>query len=173
MGPGGAVAVDPRTERVLHEIRVSGGYVVRDALIQRGRLWVTDSSGATIRYDGRTGRRLGRVRWATGSRLIPAGDRLVQVDRAAVALVDPRTGRHVWRVRVGQQLGEAAVHGGRVYVTGVDGVSPRDMLWELDVRTGRLARPLVLPEFGPAAIVGLGREVWVLTNGGRAVVVRP
>jgi hypothetical protein len=169
-GISGVLAVDTTRDRVVGHIALSGGYNLQNLLIHRGELWVTSASGATDRYDARTGRRLGRVGWRTGI-LIPLGDRFVELGRDAVALVDPRTGRAAWRTSVGQELQLGEVLGGRVLVAGLDGVSPREQLWWLDTRTGRATRPITLPEFSPRRIVAAGGETWVLTGGGRAVVV--
>ena len=169
-GPSGVLAVDSARNRVVGHIGLSGGYNLQNALIHHGELWLTSASGATDRYDARTGRRLGRVRWDTGPGLISYRDRFIQVSRDAVALVD-ETGRATWRTRVAQDLHIGEVLGNRVVVAGLDGVSPRERLWELDARTGRLSRPLTLPEFSPRRIIPVGGETWVLTGGGRAVVV--
>jgi hypothetical protein len=169
-GPNGVLAVDTARERVVGHIALTGGYNLQNLLVHRGELWLTSASGATDRYDARTGRRLGRVGWDTGPGLIPYGDRFIQVSRDAVALVD-QTGRAAWRTRVGQELHVGEVLGHRVLVTGLDGVSPRELLWELDARTGRLTRPITLPEFTPERILAAGGDAWVLAGGGRAVVV--
>jgi outer membrane protein assembly factor BamB len=174
LGPNGAVRVDPVTERVGPRIDIAAGFTLRGALVRRGELWLTDGSGATIRYDARTGRRLRRVAWNDGQALLPAGNDLVRVGRNLVSRVDPATGRAAWRRRVGYEVLQAGVVGDRVLVIGTDGVNPREVLWELDVRTGRPAsRPLVMRQFGAAGIVAVGGDAWVLTNGGRAVVLRP
>jgi streptogramin lyase len=169
-GPNGVLAVDPARNRVVGHIALSGGYNLQDALIHDGELWLTSASGATDRYDARTGRRLGRLRWETGAGLIPYGDRFIQIGRDAVALVD-ETGRASWRTRIAQDLHIGEVLGNRVLVAGLDGVSPRERMWELDARTGRLSRPLTLPEFSPRRILAVNGETWVLTGGGRAVVI--
>jgi hypothetical protein len=174
VGFNGAVGVDPATNRVAGAIGVGGGFPLSDALIRDGELWLTNRSGATIRYDARAGRRLGRVPWNAGQPLVPVGADLVRVGRTLVERVDPATGRAAWRRRLGYEIAQAGVAGGRVLVVGVDGVDPRERLWELDARTGRpVAAPVVLSEFGTARILRVGGEAWLLTNGGRAVVVRP
>jgi hypothetical protein len=173
LGLNGAVSVDPATNRVGRAIGVGGGFTVSDALLRRGELWLTNLSGATIRYDARTGRRLGRVPWNNGQALLPIRDDLLRVGRNLVELVDPGTGRAAWRRRVGHEIGLAGVVGDRVLLVGNDGINPRELLWEVDARTGRVGRPLVMREFGAAGFVRVGGEGWILTNGGRAVVVRP
>jgi hypothetical protein len=170
-GPTGVLAVDPARDRVVGHIALAGGYNLQNALIHRGELWLTSASGSTDRYDARTGRRLGRVRWETGPTLIPYGDRFIHLGRDSVALVDADTGRAAWRTSVGQELHLGEVLGRRVLVAGLDGTNPREQLWQLDVRTGRLTRPITLPEFSPRRIVAAGGDTWVLAGGGRAVIV--
>jgi outer membrane protein assembly factor BamB len=166
------LAIDPSRNRVVGHIALSGGYNLVNALIHRGELWLTSASGSTDRYDARTGRRLGRVAWATEPGLIPYGaDRFIQFGKNSVALVDAATGRAAWRTPVGQELQIGEVIGRRVLVAGLDGVSPRERLWALDARTGRLARPIALPEFSPRRIVAAGGDTWVLAGGGRAMIV--
>jgi hypothetical protein len=169
-GPNGVLGVDMARERVVGHIALSGGYNLVNLLVHRGELWVTSASGTTQRYDPRTGRRVGRLRWSAGI-LIPFGDRLIQHDRDSVALVDPETGQAAWRTAVGQEVHQVDVIRGRVVVAGLDGTSPRERLWRLDARTGRLAAPITLPEFSPRRLVAAGGDTWVLAGGGRAVVV--
>jgi hypothetical protein len=174
LGQTGAVAVDPATNRVRRRIEIGGGFTLSDALIRRGELWLTDRSGATIRYDARTGSRVGRVPWNDGQALVPAGEDLVRIGRNLVEVVDPATGRTAWSRRVGFEIAQAGVVGDHLLVVGVDGVNPRELLWELDLRTGRpAAAPLVLREFGITGFLRAGDEAWLLAGGGRAVIVRP
>ncbi|HEX2102578.1 MAG TPA: PQQ-binding-like beta-propeller repeat protein [Solirubrobacteraceae bacterium] len=173
IGRSGALAVDPARNRVVRHVAISSaGYNVENALIHDRELWLTSSSGSTVRYDARTGRRLGRLSWRPGPVLIPYRDRFVELGRSTVALVAPDTGRAAWRSRVTQETHWADVVGDRVIVVGLDGTSPRERLWEVDARTGRVSRPIVLPAFGPVRILGVGEETWVLMQSGSAVVVR-
>jgi hypothetical protein len=88
--------------------------------------------------------------------------------------VDPRTGRATWRRRVGTEINDAQVSGSRVFVEGGDGpATARERIWQLDARTGRIAGATTMPEFGPIGMAAVGRGVWLLTAGGRAVVVDP
>jgi outer membrane protein assembly factor BamB len=175
LGATGAVAVDPAKDGVVAAIRLGGSFTVTDALVHDGELWLTRGDQSVTRFDARTGRRLGAVRWATtGGFLVPVAGRMIQVTKDAVALVDPANGGTVWRRPLGTALRDAQVSGTRLFVVGGDGpVAARDRVWELDARTGRLLGALTMPEFGPAGMVAVGRGVWLPTAGGRAVVVDP
>jgi outer membrane protein assembly factor BamB len=174
LGATGAVAVDPARDRVVAEIRLGGSFTVSDAFVRDGELWLTRADRSVTRFDARTGRRLGVLSWRTEGFLVPFADRLIAVTKDSVALVDPRTGRATWRRPLGTDLRDAQVSGASVFVEGGDGPpAARDRLWQLDARTGRVAGATTMPEFGPAGMVAVGRGVWVLTAGGRAVVVEP
>jgi streptogramin lyase len=173
LGASGALAVDPARNRVVRHISVSNaGYNLANAVFHRGELWLTSSSGSTVRYDARTGRRLERLSWRPGPLLIPYRDRFVELGKSTVALVDPASGRAAWRTQVAQEMHWADVVGDRVMVVGLDGTSPREQLWEVDGRTGRVGRPILLPGFSPVRILGVGDETWVLLQSGAAVIVR-
>jgi hypothetical protein len=142
--------------------------------VHRGELWLTRADRTVTRFDARTGRRLGRLRWRTAGFLVPFGDQLISVTNRSVALVDAASGRPEWRRRIGTALDDAEVSRGRVFVTGADGpAAARDRIWEIDARSGAIAGAVTMPEFGPAGMVAAGDGVWLLTAGGRAVVVRP
>jgi PQQ-like domain len=174
LGATGAVAIDPDGDRPVAEIRLGGSFTVSDALVVAGELWLARRDDSLTRFDARTGRRLGRVPWRTDGFLVPFADRLVVVTNDAIALVDPLTGRAAWRRALGTDLRDAQVNGTRLFVVGGDGpAAARDRVWELDARTGRIVGAITMPEFGPAGMVAAGHGVWLLTAGGRAVVVAP
>jgi outer membrane protein assembly factor BamB len=90
-----------------------------------------------------------------------------------VALVDPSTGRALWRTRLGTQVNGADVAGGRLYVDGLNGASARDTLWQLDPRTGRVSGTLTVPVFSVVSSAPVARDLWLISAAGRAVVVSP
>lgn len=174
LGAATALAVDPAANRVVAEIRLGGSFTLVDALVRDGELWLTRADRSVTRFDARTGRRIGRLPWKTDGILVPFADKLIEVTKDSVALVDPATGRPLWRRRVGTELRDAQVAGAHVFVVGADGpAAARDRLWEIDARSGRIAGALTVPEFGPLGMVPVGRGVWLLSAGGRAVVVAP
>jgi PQQ-like domain len=173
-GQDAAVAVDPARNRVVADIGLgSGGFQVVDALFYQGELWVTTGDRVTTRFDGRTGRRLGRLRWSPQGFLIPYADKLIEVTPRSAALVEPATGRPLWRTAVGQELRNAEPARGRLFVEGAPVGGGRDRLWEIDLRTGRVIGSVAVPEFTVQAMAALGDEIWLATAGGRAVVVAP
>jgi hypothetical protein len=174
LGATGAVAVDPAADRVVAEIRLGGSYIVTDALVIGDELWLMRGDDSVTRFDARTGRRVGRLRWRTEGFLVPYAGRLIEVSKDSVGLVDPATGRAGGRRPLGTDLHDAQVSGARLFVIGADGpATARDRVWQLDPRTGRIAGALTMPEFGPAGVVPVGSGVWILTAGGKVVVVEP
>jgi hypothetical protein len=174
LGPNGAMAVDPARDRVVAEIRLGGDYTVSDAVARDGELWLSRLDGSVTRFDARTGRRLGRLPWRTDGLLVPFGDKLIKMTKDRVALIDPATGRAAWRRPLGTDLHDAQISGSQLFVAGGDGpATARDRVWQVDARTGRVVGALTMPEFGPEAIVPVGRGVWLITGGGRAVIVEP
>jgi hypothetical protein len=167
----GAIAIDPVTNRVVGEIRLGGAYQIIDAHVKDGELWLTRADRSITRFDAVTGRRLGRTSWPARGFLFPYADKLVSVGPNAVSLVDPATGRALWTSRIGTKLDQATLAGGRLFVEGANGASPRDEMWALDPRTGRIAGTLTVPEFSVVGMTPVGRDVWMITAGGRAVIV--
>jgi hypothetical protein len=174
LGATGAMAVDPARDRVVAEIRLGGDFTVSDAIVHDGELWISRKDGSVTRFDARTGRRLGRAPLRNGGFFVPVAGNLLEVTPDAVALMDPATGRAIWRRPLGTDLHDAAASGSRLFVVGGDGpVGTRDRVWQLDARTGRIVGTLTMPEFGPEGLVAVGRGVWVITAPGRAVIVGP
>jgi hypothetical protein len=174
LGATGALAIDPARDHVVARIRLGGSYIVTDAFVHDGELWLTRGDRSITRFDARTGRRLGRVAWERNAFLVPFGKDLIAVSERSVARVDARTGHATWRRPLGTELHDAQVAGSRLFVVGGDGpAAARDRVWALDARSGRIAGAVTMPEFGPVGMVAVGRGVWLLTAGGRAVVVEP
>jgi hypothetical protein len=169
----GLVAVDPTRNRPVRAIVLGGGFQVRDALVRGNELWVSRADRSITRFDVVTGRRLGRLPW-TGPDgfVVPYGERIVKVGRRSVSLADAH-GRPLWRTRLGTQLNQAGVAAGRLLVEGVNGSAARDTLWELDPRTGRILDALTVPGFSVNALLTVGREAWLITADGHAIVVAP
>jgi hypothetical protein len=174
IGPNGGVAVDPARNRVVADIGVgSGGFQIVDALFRDGELWVTTSERATTRFDARTGRRLGRLRWRPDGQLIPYADKLIEVGARSVALVEPASGRPLWRWDLGVELHLAELARGRLFVEGAPPGGGRESVWQIEPHTGRTIGSVAVPEFTVLAMAAVGDEVWLPTAGGRAVVVAP
>jgi outer membrane protein assembly factor BamB len=174
IGPNGAVGVDPARNRVVREIRLGGSFLIVDAMVRDGQLWLTRADHTITRFDARTGRRLGAVRWRTDAFLLPFADKLIAMSRTSVALVDPDTGRALWRTRIGTSLELDELSGGRLFLQGSDGsAGGRDRVWELDVHDGRVIGKATVPEFSTVGMIRAGSGVWLLSSGGHVVVVAP
>jgi outer membrane protein assembly factor BamB len=165
--------VDPARNRPVREIVLGGDFLVDDALVRGDELWISRADRSLTRFDVVSGRRIGRVPW-TGPDgfVLPYGDRTVKVGRRSASLVDGR-GRPLWRTRLGTQLNQAGLVGGRLLVEGVNGSGARDTLWTLDPRTGRVLGALTVPGFSVNALLTVGREAWLTTADGHAIVVAP
>jgi outer membrane protein assembly factor BamB len=175
IGGSSLLAVDPTRNVPVRAIELGGSYQVTDAFLRDGELWVTRGDGTITRFDAVNGRRLGRLAWRAPDRgfVFPYGDKLVKVAQRSVALVDPSTGRALWRTRLGTQVNGADVAGGRLYVDGLNGASARDTLWQLDPRTGRVSGTLTVPVFSVVSSAPVARDLWLISAAGRAVVVSP
>jgi hypothetical protein len=174
IGPNGAVGVDPARNRVVREIRLGGSFLIVDAIVRDGQLWLTRADHTVTRFDARTGRRLGGLRWRTDGFLLPFADKLIALSERNVALVDPGTGRALWRTRLGTKLELDELSGGRLFVEGADGAAGgRDRVWELDAHDGRVIGSAPVPEFSIVGMIRAGNGVWLLSSGGNAVVVAP
>ena len=180
---GAILRVDPRTLRVTRRIPVGSEVALVTAA---GALWALPrgpgyQGGPLMRIAPDTGRTVAQIDSTTpaggpfrGGSLVVAGGRVWVIGAAGAVAVDPATGQPQWRRRVGTDLHDAQVSGRRVFVIGADGPSTaRDRLWEIDAPSGRIAGAITVPEFGPLGMVPVDRGVWLLSAGGRAVVVAP
>jgi outer membrane protein assembly factor BamB len=169
------LAIDPARNRPVRGVELGGSYQVTGAFLRNGELWLTRGDQTITRFDATTGRRLGRLSWRApaGGYVFPFAGQVIEVASGSVALADPATGRPLWRTRLGTQVGGADVAGGRVYVMGQNGSGARDALWALDPRTGRVIGTLTVPVFGVVGSAAVGRDLWLLSAAGRAVVVAP
>ena len=178
VGKTEAIRVDPALGRIAGTVRAHGAFQFTDFALLGGQVWLGTGDGRLIRYDDRTGRRLGGAPWRLRGSLFASRGRLLVVGDRTVARVQPVTGRALWRSALARaplvDPQVEAVAGGRAYVVGQEGPAPRDRVLAVDARDGRIAPPLSVPEFGTIGMVGDGgRRVWLLTSGGRVVVVDP
>jgi hypothetical protein len=174
VGAMGLLAVDPRRNRPVHGVVLGGDFLVVDSLLRGRELWVSRADRSITRFDAVSGRRLGRLGWPAPSEgVVPYGDRFVKVSSRSVSLVDPADGRALWRTRLGTQLNGAAIVAGRLLVEGNVGTRSRDLLWELDPRTGRVIGAVTVPGFSVTALLRVGREAWLATADGHVIVVAP
>ena len=180
--------VDPARNRVVRELRAPGGRDTVDAVPRGDELWLTSSDNRTTRFDMRSGRPRGPLPWRpdqtpamlSGMKeaqyrqlFLPLGTGIVEVGTDWIQRRDPRSGRVLWRSVVGREIHNVAVDRGNVIVEGREGNAPRDRLWVVDGRDGRASRPVEIPELGVVTALSMRGDVWLLTTGGRVVVVAP
>jgi outer membrane protein assembly factor BamB len=174
VGAQNLVALDPATNRPVRQVVLGGDFLVVDSMLRGRELWIIRADRSITRFDAVSGLRLGRQGWEAPSEfLLPDGNRLVKVGRRSVALVDPVGGHTIWLTRLGTQLNDAAIVGGRLLVEGADSARSRDTLWELDPRTGRLVGDVTVPGFSVTAVLRVGRDAWIVTADGHVIVVAP
>ena len=167
----GVVRLDPRTGKATSTVDLSRrGYLVRDAAVLDGDLWVLISDGTVHRLDGRTGASKGVLRVPIVGGLLPVAGNLLLVDNAQLALMDPATGRLRWRAAV-PQVGALAPAHGRIWAEtpGRRG----DRVIALDPRTGHTVASVEVGEFTARWIAPVGPELWMTTAGGKIAILRP
>jgi sugar lactone lactonase YvrE len=174
-GPRDVLRVDPRTNRVAQRIRVSDAHgELRGLAVRGGELIAAAADGRLLRFDARTGRRAGSVPAPLPAPAVRAtlGRRLVLSSHGTVALVSPRTGRVVWRRRLGFRAGAVVRAGGLLWVHSAARDDPGDRLTALEPATGEVRATQLLPAFGTTGMVFQGGRLWVAAAGGRVLAVR-
>jgi putative pyrroloquinoline-quinone binding quinoprotein len=175
-----AVGLDPATNRLMRRtIRPRDAFQFVTSALRPGELWLATGDGRVTRYDDRTGRRLGIAPWRAEGAIFGYRGGFVVIGASSACRRDPASGRNLWCARfpaTDPNSSVAAVAGNRAYLVGQAGHDPqdsRDRLVTVDARDGRLAPRVPVPDFGTVGMVGSGRDIWLLTSSGRAVVVRP
>jgi streptogramin lyase len=174
----GAIEIDPETAR-------PGRFVALDpdadedfpqwSIIGEGELWVLTRSQRIDRYDLATGRRTSSlpVRLPGAFGVVPTRSGLVlsgpDGDLAGASAED---GRIAWRQKAGDTSTVPLVLGGTIWVHAADVDTGRNRLLQLDLATGRERSSTVLPEFGIAGMAPVGRDLWITTPAGAAMIVR-
>jgi hypothetical protein len=174
IGPTGMLAIDTTRNRPVREVDLPGDFQIIGAGRQGNELVVTRADRSIVRYDAITGRRIARVPWqAPNGFLLPYADKVVKVGLKTVSLAEPTTGKPLWRTRIGTELNHADVLDGRLFVEGSNGATSRDVLWELDVHTGRVVGSRTVPGFSVINLFRVGHEIWMITADGHAIVAAP
>ena len=65
------------------------------------------------------------------------------------------------------------VLGGTIWLHASDVARGRDRLVEIDLRSGEVRSSTGLPEFGITGMTDVGRDLWIATPVGKAMIVRP
>jgi streptogramin lyase len=173
-GQDGALRIDPRTNRVARTVALPGDFVRSDFALWRGGLWALTADGRLLRFDTRTGARMGEVRLALPQASRPletAGDALVTTVSGGLARIDPYSGRVLWSRRLGQDLDTVGTEAGGLIWARSSG-RLRDRLRAIDPDTGRVLTSLELDDFSGAGIAAIDDELWLSTVGGNVVVLR-
>jgi hypothetical protein len=123
-------------------------------------------------YDGRTAAKLSTAVLHVPARgLLAAGRSVIVALGDGLAAVDPRTGRTAWRDRItARSIDFAELHQSTIWIHGTR-PSGRDAVWRVQADSGRVSGQLTLPEFGASALAAVGDRLWVLTPGGRLLIV--
>jgi streptogramin lyase len=176
---GEVLRVDLRTRRVTRRIPVGSEAALATGA---GSVWTLPrgpgyQGGPLLRIGPATGRTIARIPLRTaaggpfpGGSLLIGGGRVWVLGPSGAMAVDPARDRVVAEIRLGGSftVSDAIVHDGELWISRRDGSVTR-----FDARTGRIVGTLTMPEFGPQGMVAVGRGVWLITAGGRAVIVEP
>lgn len=175
-GQAGALRVDPDTNRVTRAIRVRGDNIKAFA-VDGSTVWTATELGRLERFDARTGRRLTTLPIdpvASSFPLIVVPQAvIVHEDTGAVAAVDPRTGRGLWRAAVAGGMRSAAMLDGRLWILTSSATRPVDELVALDPGSGRALARIELPDAGGSSVNVVGPELWVTDESGDVDIVHP
>lgn len=161
-------AIDRRIELERESFQVRG--FVSDGKL----LYVLRGDDVLLVLDAATGGRVSTMRLESGGFPIGAADGAVLLDTAdGVVAADVPSGRTLWRQEIGaEQVNDALVAGGHLWVHVTDSATHRDRVLRLDLRDGSVTGSLTLPEFGVADIAAVGGDVWIVAPSGRLLVVR-
>ena len=172
-GASGALRVDPRTNRVTQAIAAPDQLVSTHFALLDGGLWALTEDGRLLRFDTRTGKVLSDVPLGLPEAMdlsTAPGGALIAATPAALARVEPYTGRVLWRTRLGQAVQVWSAAGGLIWTRSSGPV--RERLTALDPDTGSVLARVELEDFGGTAIAPVDDELWLTTAGGNVVVLR-
>ena len=174
----GTIEIDPATGRPGRYVaaRTAGEEFPLWTTIAEDELWVLTRSQRIDRYDLGTGRRTSSlpVRLEGAFAVIPTPEGLfLSGQHGELARADAKDGRITWRRQIGDTSTLPLVLDGRIWVHASDIAAGRDRLVEMDPRSGRVLSSTGLPEFGIAGMTPVGRDLWITTPSGKAMIVRP
>ena len=174
----GAIEIDPATGRPGRyvAIRTAGEEFPQWTYIADGQLWVLTRSQRIDRYDLATGAKASSLpaQLAGARAVVPTPEGLFLFGaQGELARADATDGRIVWRRQIGDTSTLPLIMAGRMWVHASDVAAGRDRLVEMDARTGRVLSSTGLPEFGIAGMTPAGRDIWISTPSGKAMIVRP
>lgn len=167
--------VDPRRNAIDRVVPVeSNSYAARGLVTDHERLYVLRGDGVLLVLDGATGARVSSLRLAPDEYPLGAANgALMATHGREVVARDVRTGRTLWRTNVdAQRFNDSFVAGDRLWIQVTDERTNRDREIGIDVRNGHVTGSATLTDFGVAGSAVVGDAVWVVTPGGRLMVVR-
>jgi outer membrane protein assembly factor BamB len=171
-GPGGALRIDPDTNRVASVVASSGGLFTSDFALLRNGLWAITSAGRLQAYDPATGTRLRNIPLAAQdvSSLGGTGNALIATVPGGLTRLDPRTGRAVWSADIGQRATTWTEAGGLIWARSSGRL--RDRLTALDPETGHILTSVDLSDFSGSAVTAIDDELWLSTVSGNVTILR-
>jgi outer membrane protein assembly factor BamB len=175
-GPRDIFRVRTRTGRLGRRIVVAGEHGELTGVTAWRRLLVAATAdGHLLRFDPRTGARVGTARVALRPPAVRgvARGRVLLSAGGVVAAADPVTGRMAWRRRLGYRSGTIAHYAGLLWVHSAALHEPGDRLTALDAETGRVVTSGLVPGFGTTGVAGQAGRLWTATAGGRVFAVAP
>jgi outer membrane protein assembly factor BamB len=173
-GQAGALRIDPAANRVTRALTVPGdnikGFYAGD-----GVAWAATESGRLVRFDARTGERVGALPGPVLSRTFPlvvVPGLIVVGDQAGTLLgVDARTGKERWRIRSAGEIRSWASADGRLWILTPSDTGAGYQLVALNPDTGRATARVALPSTGARGLVAAGGSLWVTLQNGQLAVV--
>jgi hypothetical protein len=172
-GLGGAVRIDPRTNRVTTAVTAAGRLFTSDFALVPGGLWAMTSAGRFRAFDPSTGARLrdmplviDGVSRFQGS----AAGALIATVPGGLARVDPYTGHALWRAHIGERANEWTEAGGVIWARSSG--PRRDRLSAVDPKSGRILTSVELDDFGGTSVAAIDDELWLGTTSGNVTILR-
>jgi streptogramin lyase len=176
----GLMRLAPQAGRATAAFALPGGWGRVGIALRRDGLWAITADDRLWRFDPRTGEKLSetpldlpasrRDAEPAPGQLQFAGDTLVTSTPSGLAGIDPYAGRVVWRRHLGGGVNAWTEAGGLVWAA----VSPQgpDRLFAVDPEDGHVATRVGLDAFGASGIASVGKQLWITTAGGEAVVLQ-
>ena len=175
-GPRDILQVNPRTGAKGRRIVVGEEHgELTGVTAWRRWLVAATADGHLMRFDARTGARVGMVRVGLRPPAVRgiAGGRVLLSSAGVLAAADPVTGRVAWRRRVGYRAGTVTRYAGLLWINSAAPHDPGDRLTALEPGSGRVVTTGVVPGFGTTGVAVQGGRLWTSTAGGRVLVVAP
>jgi outer membrane protein assembly factor BamB len=169
LNSGGMLQIDLQTNRIGRKVTFErAGQAARGFAGDPRAIYVRWFDGTLSTLDRHTGREVRNVKPQVDGNPFSAARGIVYEDvGAGVAAVDSRTGKLLWRTNLGTSRVNAMMPGpGALWIQGTPVSGRRDLLWQLDAKTGRVTASLPLSDFGVGGIALTPGRLWILSPGG-------